>query len=93
MKLIWPRSRGSQFYLLLLVGVAIGLLMVVSGPWRAGLMVVGVTFVIGALARVVVSAEHVGMLRVRSKAFDVFWTATLGISLCLLALLVPPGPS
>ena len=88
-----PRSRGSQFYLLLLVGVAIGLLMVVSGPWRAGLMVVGVTFVIGALARVVVSAEHVGMLRVRSKAFDVFWTATLGISLCLLALLVPPGPA
>lgn len=88
-----PRSRGSQFYLLLLVGVAVGLLLVVSGPWRAGLMVVGITFVLGALARVVVSAEHVGMLRVRGKAFDVFWTSTLGISLCLLALLVPPGPS
>ena len=31
-----PRSRGSQIYLLLLVGVLAGLLMVVSGPWRAG---------------------------------------------------------
>jgi Protein of unknown function (DUF3017) len=88
-----PRSRGSQIYLLLLFGVCVGLLMVVSGPWRAGLMVVGGTFVVAALARVVVSAEHVGMLRVRSKAFDIFWTGMLGISLCLLALLVPPGPS
>ena len=70
-----------------------GLLMVVSGPWRAGLMVVGATFVVAALARVVVPAEHVGMLRVRGKAFDIFWTTTLGISLCLLALLVPPGPT
>ncbi len=88
-----PRSRGSQIYLLMLVGVLTGLLLVVGGPWRAGLTVVGGTFVFGALARVVVSAEHVGMLRVRSKSFDVFWTATLGISLCLLALLVPPGPA
>ena len=87
-----PRSRGSQFYLLLLVGVAVGLLLVVGGPWRTGLMVIGATFVVGAAARAVVSAEHVGMLRVRSKAFDIFWTATLGISLFVLALVVPPGP-
>jgi predicted neutral ceramidase superfamily lipid hydrolase len=92
-KLRWPRSQGSRIYLALLVGVGVGLLMVVSGPWRQGLMVVGVTFVIGAMARVVVPAEHVGMLRVRSKAFDVFWTTTLGVSLFVLALVVPPGPS
>ena len=93
MKFRLPRSRGSQIYLLLLFGVFAGLMLVVGGPWRAGLMVVGGTFVVAALARVVVSAEHVGMLRVRGKAFDVFWTATLGVSLCLLALLVPPGPA
>jgi hypothetical protein len=88
-----PRSRGSQFYLLLLVGVGIGLLLVVSGPWRAGVVIVGATFVVGAAARVVVPADHVGMLRVRSKAFDIFWTTTLGVSLIVLALVVPPGPS
>ncbi len=93
MKVKLPRSRGSQTYLLLLMGVFVGLVMVISGPWRAGLMVVGGTFVAAALARVVVPIDHVGMLRVRSKAFDIFWTATLGISLCLLALLVPPGPA
>ena len=93
MKFRLPRSRGSQIYLLLLFGVFVGLVMVVSGPWRAGLMLVGATFVVAALARVVVPAEHVGMLRVRGKAFDIFWTATLGVSLCVLALVVPPGPS
>ncbi len=93
MKFRLPRSRGSQIYLLLLFGVFAGLVMVISGPWRAGLMLVGITFVVAALARVVVPAEHVGMLRVRGKAFDIFWTATLGVSLCVLALVVPPGPS
>ena len=93
MKFRLPRSRGSQIYLLLLIGVFVGLVMVVSGPWRAGLMVVGATFVVASLARVVVSAEHVGMLRVRGKTFDIVWTTTLGVSLILLALLVPPGPS
>ena len=93
MKFRLPRSRGSQIYLMLLVGVFVGLVMVVSGPWRAGLVLVGGTFVVAALARVVVPAEHVGMLRVRSKAFDIFWTATLGISLCVLAIVVPPGPA
>jgi hypothetical protein len=88
-----PRSRGSQIYLLLLVGVLVGLALVVAGPWRAGLLVVGGTFVVGALARLVVPADHVGMLRVRGKAFDIFWTGTLGVSLVLLAVLVPPGPS
>ena len=88
-----PRSRGSQIYLLLLVGVFGGLVLVVAGPWRAGLLVVGSTFAVGALARLVVPADHVGMLRVRGKAFDIFWTGTLGVSLVLLAVLVPPGPS
>lgn len=93
MKFRLPRSRGSQIYLLLLFGVFAGLMLVVAGPWRAGLTVVGGTFIVGAVARVVVPANHVGMLRVRGKAFDIFWTAMLGVSLCLLALLVPPGPS
>jgi len=87
-----PRSRGSQIYLLLLVGVFVGLVLVITGPWRAGLLTVGSTFVVGAIARLVVPASHVGMLRVRGKAFDIFWTGTLGVSLVLLAAVVPAGP-
>ena len=93
MKFRLPRSRGSQIYLLLQAGVFVGLVLVVTGPWRRGLLVVGATFVVAALARVVVPVEHVGMLRVRNKTFDIFWTTTLGISLVVLAIVVPPGPS
>ena len=87
-----PRSRGSQIYLLLLVAVAVGLGLVVSGPWRSGLAVIGTAFVVASLARVAVPADHVGMLRVRGKVFDVVWTLVLGVSLLVLAAVVPPPP-
>ena len=34
---------------------------------------------------------HKGMLNVRNRSFDVFWTTTLGVSLLVLAAVVPPG--
>ena len=88
-----PRSRGSQIYLLLLVAVAVGLGLVVSGSWRAGLGVIGGAFVVAGLARLVVPLDHVGMLRVRGKVFDVVWTLLLGVSLVVLAFVVPPPPT
>jgi len=87
-----PRSRGSQFYLLQLLGVVVGLGLVVAGPWRVGVEVVGATFVLGALARWVVPVNHTGMLRVRSKVFDVFWMTTLGVALIVLAIVIPDQP-
>ena len=87
-----PRSRGSQFYLLQLAGVAIGLLITAFGPWRAGITVVGVTFVVGAVARIVVPDDHTGMLRVRGKVFDIGWTLLLGVSLIVLAAVIPDQP-
>lgn len=87
-----PRSRGSQIYLTILVGVVVGLGFVAVGSWRVGILVVGVSFVVAALARVLVPQAHVGMLRVRGKVFDVAWTATLGGALVVLSFVVPPGP-
>ncbi|MGA8986543.1 DUF3017 domain-containing protein [Aeromicrobium sp.] len=90
--MIGPRSRGSQFYLLHLLAVLVGLVLVVAGPWRAGVIVIGVAFVVGAVARSVVPISHIGMLRVRGKAFDVFWMTTLGVALILLAIVIPGQP-
>ena len=84
-----PRSRGSQLYLLQMVAVAVGLVLVLAGPWRQGIVVIGASFVVGALSRSVVPVDHTGMLRVRGKAFDVFWMTTLGVSLIVLGLLIP----
>ena len=86
-----PRSRGSQFYLLTLLGVFIGLVIVALGPWRLGIYVIGATFVANALGRLVVPEAHKGMLNVRGRSFDVFWTMTLGVSLLILAAVVPAG--
>lgn len=87
-----PRSRGSQLYLLQLLLVAVGLVLVMAGPWRAGVAVVGSAFVIGAVARSVVPISHTGMLRVRGKAFDMVWMTLLGVALILLALVIPEQP-
>jgi hypothetical protein len=88
-----PRSRGSQIYLLQLVGVFVGITLVVLGHWRVGVGIVGATFLVGAAARSVVPVTHTGMLRVRGKAFDVFWMTTLGVALVVLAIVIPPQPS
>jgi len=87
-----PRSRGSQFYLLQLVAVVVGLVLVGLGQWRAGVMAIGLSFVAGSLARSVVPIDHTGMLRVRGKAFDMMWMATLGVALIVLPLLIPDQP-
>ncbi|MGJ9421863.1 DUF3017 domain-containing protein [Aeromicrobium sp. CF3.5] len=88
-----PRSRGSQFYLVQLVVVAAGLVLLALGSWRSGVAVVGGSFVVGAFARLVVPVEHTGMLRVRGKIFDMMWMILLGVSLVLLALVIPDQPS
>ena len=90
--MITPRSRGSQIYLLQLLGVFIGIVLVVAGHWRVGIVIVGATFLVGAAARSVVPLSHTGMLRVRGKAFDMFWMTTLGVALVVLAIVIPPQP-
>lgn len=87
-----PRSRGSQIYLMLLSAVAVGLVLVVTGPWRVGLGVMGAAFVLGALSRAVTPTSHQGMLAVRGRFFDVVWTLVLGGALVVLAFVVPPPP-
>ncbi|MCW2800216.1 MAG: hypothetical protein JWQ70_1688 [Aeromicrobium sp.] len=90
--MITPRSRGSQIYLLQLLGVFIGIALVVASHWRVGIVVVGATFLVGAAARSVVPVSHTGMLRVRGKAFDMFWMTTLGVALIVLAIVIPSQP-
>ena len=90
--MIGPRSRGSQLYLAQLLVVAVGLVLVVTGPWRAGVVAIGAAFVVGALARSVVPIDHTGMLRVRGKIFDMMWMTTLGAALIVLAIVIPGQP-
>ena len=87
-----PRSRGSQLYLVQLLVVLVGLGLVIAGPWRAGVAVVGSAFILGVFGRSVVPVSHTGMLRVRGKLFDMFWMTLLGVALIVLALVIPDQP-
>lgn len=89
---IWPRSYGSRLYLLQLAIVAAGIVLVPLGHWRIGVSLVGAAFLGASAARLSVPAEHMGMLRVRSKCFDAAWMTLLGVSLIVLAISVPPQP-
>lgn len=84
-----PRSYGSRLYLAHLVVVAVALVLVAGGWWRLGTVLVGASFTVAAAARIVVSEDQTGMLRVRGKIFDVLWMGFLGTALVVLGLLVP----
>lgn len=87
-----PRSRGSLVYLIQLFVVAAGLALVAAGLWRAGVALVGASFVAAAALRAVVTPDQYGMLRVRGKAFDMGWMLLLGVSLVILAVNIPAQP-
>ncbi len=91
--LSFPFSRGSRLYLLVLTGVAAGLVLILAGPWRIGLATIGCSFVAGAGLRLVVPYDHLGLLRVRGRTFDAVWMTFLGVALVVLAVIVPPPPS
>jgi hypothetical protein len=84
-----PRSYGSRIYVLHLLVVAAALVAIYLGQWRVGIFVIGAAFVAAAIARIFVPKNHTGMLRVRGKAFDVAWMGFLGVSLAILAVVVP----
>lgn len=84
-----PRSYGSRIYVAHLAVVVLGLVVMLSGFWRSGIGLVGVSFALAALARAWVSEDHTGMLRVRGRTFDIIWMGFLGFALCTLAIIVP----
>jgi hypothetical protein len=87
-----PRTVGGAAFLLVLLGTAVGLALIVFGPWRQGLAVIGGVLIAGAFARLVIPNHDAGMLGVRRKLFDVATLTALGAALVVLAVVIPPPP-
>ena len=87
--------RPRQQWPLLLVSALVlgGVVAALLGPdtWRAGCLVVGGALVLGALLRLVLTTRRAGLLRVRSKAFDVGVLLLAGGAILVLSVIVPPG--
>lgn len=88
--MVKPVSYGTRVYILVLLGLAIGLAVVGFGYWRRGLVLVGLTMLGAAFFRLVLPERHQGALEIRARWFDVLWTGGLGVGIIGLALVVPP---
>lgn len=78
--------------LTVLVLVVAGLVATaVLGWWRVGAASVGVAFCLGAGLRLVLPAQQVGDLAVRSRAVDAAVLLVVGFGLVALANTIPMG--
>ena len=88
-----PSTPGGLVYLAVVAATAIGLLVVAFGPWRKGIGIIGFALLVGALARIVLSDDNAGMLRVRRNRWvDVLMLGGVGAALLILASVIPNQP-
>lgn len=88
-----PSTVGGKLYLVVIAIGAVGLTLVAAGPWRAGVITLGLGLLLAASARGVLSDYDSGMLRVRSRLFDVVALTAVGGALILLAIVIPNQPA
>ena len=88
----YPSTFGGAIYLVVVVTTVVGLALVAFGPWRRGVALVGFALVFAAAMRLVTKEGEAGMLRVRSRSFDVTVLAGVGLSLIALAANIPDQP-
>lgn len=81
---------GRQWPLLtVLGGGVVGIGLVATDHFRSGCLLLGISVLFASLARLVLPARRVGLLVVRSRAFDVLALTTMGVALVVLAIIVP----
>jgi hypothetical protein len=83
---------GRQWPLLtVLGGGVVGLGLIALDHFRIGALILGVSVLFAALARLVLPARRVGLLVVRSRAFDVLVLTSMGTALVVFSIIVPPS--
>jgi hypothetical protein len=81
---------GRQWPLLLVIGAgASGFLAVALDHFRTGCLLIASSVLFAALSRAVLPPRRVGLLVVRSRAFDLLVLLVMGVSLLVLAVVVP----
>lgn len=83
---------GRQWPLLtVLGGGVVGLAAIALDHFRSGSLLLSVSVLLAALARAVLPPRRVGLLVVRSRAFDLVVLLGMGLALLVLAIIVPPA--
>ncbi len=84
-----PQTFGGVVYLAVVAMTLVGLGITVFGPWRTGVSWIGAGLLLAAVARLVLTEQGAGMLRVRRKWSDVAMMTVAGVALIVLAAVVP----
>lgn len=84
-----PSTPGGVVYFFVLAISISGIMLVGLGTWRTGVALIGVSFGVAFLARLVLSDERAGMLRVRRRFVDLITMAFCCSGLLTLALVIP----
>lgn len=88
-----PSTLGGMVYLVVVATSAVGLLVVAFGPWRRGVVTIGLALIFGALMRTFLGDNNAGMLRVRRNRWaDVLMLGGVGATLLVLASVIPNQP-
>ncbi|MFE8942667.1 DUF3017 domain-containing protein [Streptomyces sp. NPDC003233] len=85
-----PAPARQWPLLVVLGGVALGLLLTALDAFRAGTLLIGVALLAGAVMRWILPS--VGMLAVRSRFTDIATYGVLGLAIVLLAMMAQPNP-
>ncbi|MQA83313.1 MAG: DUF3017 domain-containing protein [Streptosporangiales bacterium] len=84
------RRLGEIPFLLILIGVAVGLATVGMHHFKRGSVLIAAALMLGAVLRLVLPERQAGLLAVRGRAFDVLTFVALGAGIALMAVVVPP---
>ena len=87
------RTLRAWPVVVVLVGIVAGLViaMIWESGWRIGCLVIGGSLGVGAIERIALPSRDVGLLQVRSKAFDAGILIVLSAAVIVLAVAVPTG--
>lgn len=85
----YPSTFGGLIYIVVVLTTMVGLSLVAFGPWRRGIALIGFSLVFAGAMRLVTKEDEAGMLRVRSRWFDVTVLTGTGLSLLALAANIP----
>jgi hypothetical protein len=86
-----PTTSWQLPSVLVLAGVAAGLLLATQVGWQSGTRVLGLAFLLAAALRLSLPARTAGWLVVRTRGLDAAVLVVLGVAMVALAETIPPA--
>ncbi|MBA2716288.1 MAG: DUF3017 domain-containing protein [Propionibacteriales bacterium] len=84
-----PSTTGGIIYLIVVATLLVGVVISATGAWRLGVTVMGASFGLAFLARLVLPDKRAGMLRIRRRFVDLVTMGICGVGMVVLAAVIP----